>query len=292
MLYRYFDLFLRYLHLTGFSPRSIQAATSRVNEFKSYLDLHRLKSIKRVTYRHLVSFAADFKEPSIHVTKSRVWALHQLYHYLCLQGHVDKNIALKLPYPKIEKSVPDFLTPDELNRMIGHLSERAHDLIGLRNLVIVLLLGFLGIRTSALVGINVEDVDLASGLLRVTEKGNLHNNLVMPHCVCKILKKYLHLLGTKKGPLLITKRKKRIVPRTLQDIFTNAAMAVDIDKKLHARLFRHTAATHLNRVAGLDITQHVLGHARQTNTLKYAHLNPDQFAVYMKKHPYMKKEAS
>ena len=134
MLYRYFDLFLRYLHLTGFSPRSIQAATSRVNEFKSYLDLRRLKSIKRVTYRHLVSFAADFKEPSIHVTKSRVWALHQLYHYLCLQDYVDKNIALKLPYPKIEKSVPDFLTPDELNRMIGHLSERAHDLIGLRNL--------------------------------------------------------------------------------------------------------------------------------------------------------------
>ena len=130
------------------------------------MDLHRLKSIKKVTHRLLVSFAADFKELSIHI----VWALHQLYHYLCLQGHVEKSIALKLPYPKIEKSAPDFLTPDERNRMIGHLSEQANDLIGLRNLVIVLLLGFLGIRSSALIGINVEDVDLASEILLVTKR--------------------------------------------------------------------------------------------------------------------------
>jgi len=89
----------------------------------------------------------------------------------------------------------------------------------------------------------------------------------------------------------MSKRKKRISPRTLQDIFRTAADQVGIDKKLHARLFRHTAATNLNQVAGIEITQHVLGHRRRVNTLKYAHLNPDKYSIYMRKHPFMSKEA-
>jgi integrase/recombinase XerC len=167
----------------------------------------------------------------------------------------------------------------------------ARDLIGLRNLVIILLLGFLGIRTSALIGINIENVDLVSGLLWVYEKGRRHHTLILPHCVCKIVEKYLRVIRLEKGPLLITEKKKRISLRTLQDVFRTAAVCTGIDKKLHARLCRHTAATHLNKVAGTDITQHVLGHALQTNTVQYAHLNPDKFAVHMKQHPYMRKES-
>jgi len=106
-----------------------------------------------------------------------------------------------------------------------------------------------------------------------------------------MIRKYLQLPRRKKGPLFLSIRKKRISPRTLQDIFRAAADQVGIDKKLHARLFRHTAATHLTKVADTDITQQVLGHRRRVNTLKYAHLNPDRYGVYMKKHPFMTREA-
>ena len=44
-------------------------------------------------------------------------------------------------------------------------------------------------------------------------------------------------------------------------------------------------------MAGIEVTQNMLGHSRRENTLKYAHLNPDQYAVYMKKHPFMNMEA-
>jgi site-specific recombinase XerD len=63
---------------------------------------------------------------------------------------------------------------------------------------------------------------------------------------------------------------------------------VAIDKHLHAHLFRHTAATQLNVVAGTGICQQVLGHARRSNTVKYAHLNPDRYAEYMRAHPFIK----
>lgn len=290
MLRRYSDPFLEYVALTNFSKRSIEALTARINEFENYLVSKKLRSIKWLIYQHLVEFVGDFKSPSIHVTKSRVWMLRQFYHYLTLHRYVTNNPAKELPYPKIEKSVPEFLTSGELKRLIRYFSERANDTLGLRNLVIILLLGFLGLRTAALISVNIEDVDLTAGLLWVREKGRRIKSLILPHSVCRIMAEYLRAIKRKKGPFLITRRGKRISPRTLQDLFRNAADHERIHKKLHARLFRHTAATHLNRVAGVDITQHVLGHASRKNTYRYTHLNPDQYALYMKQHPYMRKE--
>ena len=292
MLHRYTNQFLEYCRLVDFSIRSIQALTARMNEFETFLKVYKIRSVKKITYRHLIDFVADYKEPSIHVTKSRVWTLRQFFYFLMPHRHLPKNIALKLPYPKIEKTVPQFLTTDEYNQLIKYFCHKSKDLLGLRNLVIIMLLGTLGLRTSTLIALNIEDIDLRCGLVWLREKGQRQRNLVVPHSLCKIINKYLQRQGHKKGPLLLSKRKKRISPRTLQDIFRKATDQLGIDKKLHARLFRHSAATHLNRVAGIDITQQVLGHSRRANTMKYAHLNPDQYAVYMKKHPYMRADSA
>ena len=290
MLHRYINQFLEYCQLADFSVRSIQALEIRLNEFKAFLESQRIQSVKKITYLRLVDFAADYKDPSIHVRKSRVWTLRQFYHFLTLHRHVLKNIALKLPYPKIEKTVPQFLTIHEFKLLIRLFSKQANSPMGLRNLVIILLLGTLGLRTQTLISLNIEDIDVRYGLVWIREKGNRRRHMALPHCICKIISSYLQSLERKKGPFLLSKRKKRIAPRTLQDIFRSAADQLGIDKKLHARLFRHTAATHLNKVAGIEITQQVLGHSRRANTLKYAHLNPDQYAFHMKKHPFMKTE--
>jgi len=288
MLHHHFSQFLDYCRLADFSIRSIQALTIRTNEFEAFLKSHKIRSVKRITYLHLIDFVADYKNPSIHVRKSRVWTLRQFFHFLTLHQHVPKNIALKLPYPKIEKTVPQFLTTHEFKLLIRLFSKQADSPLGLRNLVIIMLLGTLGLRTRTLIDLNIQDIDIRCGLVWIREKGRRQRNMVLPHCICKIIQSYLQSLERKKGPFLLSKRKKRISPRTLQDIFRTAVNQIGIDKKLHARLFRHTAATHLNKVGGIEITQHVLGHSRRANTLKYAHLNPDQYAVYMKKHPYMK----
>ncbi len=291
MLHRHINQFLEYCRLADFSIRSIQALSARLNEFEIFLKTQRIRSIKRVRYRHLIDFAADFNAPSIHVTKSRVWSLRQFYHFLTLHQIVSENIATGLSYPKIEKTVPQFLTVEEYTLLLGHFTDRVNSPMGLRNLIIIMLLGTLGLRTATLIALNIEDIDLTCGLLWIKEKGRRHRSMVLPHCICKIIHDFLQPQRRKKGPLLISKRKKRISPRTLQDIFRTAADHLGIDKKLHARLFRHTAATQLNKVAGIEITQQVLGHNRRANTLKYAHLNPDQYAAYMKKHPFMRKES-
>jgi integrase/recombinase XerC len=292
MLHRYIEKFFDYCRLDNFSIRSVQALTARLNEFDTFLKNQRIRSIKKVSYQHLAGFVADYKTPSIHVTKSRVWAMRQFYHFLTLHRIIPKNIATGIPYPKIEKTIPQFLTEGEYKRLIRHFTGRADSPIGLRNLIIIMLLGTLGLRTRTLTALNIENIELMGGTMWVREKGCQHRSIVLPLSLCKMIQKYLQPQHRKKGPLFLSIRKKRISPRTLQEIFRSAADHVGIDKKLHARLFRHTAATHLNKAAGTDITQAVLGHRRRSNTLKYAHLNPDKYTVYMKKHPFMIRKVS
>jgi integrase/recombinase XerC len=279
--------FIEYCKVSGFKDKSIQALSIRLNEFKDFVKSKRLSHIRNISYGHLSAFVADYKNPSIHVKKSRIWCLRQFFHYLKLNGIVWENIALDLPYPKIEKTVPHFLTIDEYNRILHHCSAHAKNILGLRNLLIIMMLGLLGLRTGSIVSLSVQDIDTLSGLLWVKEKGARKRIMVLHETICSLLQKYLAQIGRSRGPLFLSKRGRRISHRTLQDIFRSTADSLCIHKPLHAHLFRHTAATHLNRVAGTTITQHVLGHTHRKNTYKYTHLNPDLYAAYMKRHPFM-----
>jgi integrase/recombinase XerC len=213
-----------------------------------------------------------------------------LYHYLDTKDLIDENIAKELPYPKIEKKVPEFLTIEEYNRLLKYFNDNATDYQGLRNLVIIMMLGLLGLRLRSVISLNVEDMDIEAGLLWVKEKGRKERPVIIPGILCHVLLKYLKVHGKSEGALFLSKRWKRISPRTVQDIFRRASLDLGIEKHLHAHLFRHTAATHLNRVSGPEITQHVLGHMWRKNTDQYTHLNPEEYAVYMRMHPYMKGE--
>jgi len=281
--------FIAYCKVAGFRDKSIETLSLRLNEFNKFLKSKRFKIIQSVTYAHLSAFVADYKSPSVHVKKARIWSLHQFFHFLKLKGHIKENIAMDLPYPKMEKAVPQFLTIEEYNRILSHCASRVKQAFGLRNLIIIMMLGMLGLRTGTIVSMNIQDVDIVSGLAWVKDKGYyFQRTIVLPKVICAALQRYFDQIRISQGPLFLSKRGKRISPRTLQDIFRTISDSCGIHKHLHAHLFRHTAATHLNRVAGTTITQKVLGHSLRKNTYIYTHLNPDYYATYMKKHPFMK----
>ncbi len=278
--------FLAYCKTAGFSEKSRETLTYRLGEFNNFLTVKTINSATEITYSHLFEFIADYLNPSIHVKKARVWSLRQFFHFLKVNKIIDKNIALEIPYPKVDKTVPRFLTKNEFNKILEYFAKNTNTPSGLRNLIIIMLLGFLGLRLSAILRLNIESVDLESNLIWIQDKGDIIRSLYLPQVVSILLTKYLEMMNLNQGPLFLSKRRKRISERTLQDIFKEAMAELGFDKHLHAHLFRHTAGTHLNKVAGPVITQFVLGHVRHANTKVYTHLNPDQYAEYMKKHPY------
>lgn len=278
--------FLIYYNTASFSEKSLQTLSSRLGEFNDFINHQEIDSILEITYLDLLEFVADYKNPSVHIKKARVWTLRQFFHFLKANKIIDKNIALEIPYPKVGRKVPKYLTVEEFNHLLTHFAKNADTLTGLRNLMLIMLLGFLGLRLSVILHLNLEDVELESSLICIRDKGGILRKVCIPQVVWTLLTQYMDRLNTKQGPLFLSKRGKRISERTLQDIFKKAMAELGIEKHLHAHLFRHTAATHLNKVAGPEITQYVLGHTRRENTEVYTHLNPDQYAEYMQRHSY------
>jgi len=278
--------FIVYCETFKFSSKSLKTLSAQLFEFNHFINQLSVHNIQDISYLHLTAFVARHRSPSIHIQKQRVWTMHKFFHYLKIQDIIKENIAAPIPYPKIAKKVPYYLTVNEFNDLLEYATKKANDLMGLRNLLIFMILGLLGLRLKALQNLNIEDVSLDSGTLLVQEKGAITRRFYMPQILCAVLANYLKLLDLSDGPLFLSKRKKRISERTLQLVFQEAMAHLKIDKHLHAHLFRHTAGTLLNKVAGPVVTGFVLGHARSENTKIYTHLNPDQYAVYMKKHSY------
>ncbi|CCK78356.1 hypothetical protein [Desulfobacula toluolica] len=102
--------FLDYCKVSNFATRSIQSLRVRLNEFNRFIKKTSVDSVKGISYRHLKVFITQYHNPSIHIKKARIWSLRQFFHFLKLNGWVDTNTASDFPYPKIEKTIPHFLT--------------------------------------------------------------------------------------------------------------------------------------------------------------------------------------
>ena len=219
MLKKQITEFITHCKIVDFSPKSIQSLTASLRELTAFLQKQKVTAPQDITYRQLSAFVADFKQPSIHKKKARVWCLHQFFHFLTVTGRISENIAAGLPYPKIEKTVPHFLTIQEYNRIIEYFSSQVDTPFGLRNLIMILMLGLLGLRTGTIVALNIEHIDLEAGLARIREKGRRKRQIVVPDLITRLLSLYLEQLPQTTGPLFLSIRKKRVSPRILQEIF-------------------------------------------------------------------------
>ena len=273
-----------------FSKKAIQAFSTRLNELENFLTLHQIKSPDDITYRHLLDFVPS-GNVSNHVKKARVWTLHQFFHYLEFHQLIQVNPAKRLPYPKMEKNDPEFLSLDELKTILSWFFIHRDAVPGLRNLIIVMMFGLLGLRLSALRNLDIQDISLTESHLWISEKGYVRKPLPIPQILCIYLYQYLKGMDRKIGPLFLSKRNKRISTRSIQYIFDMAEKNLCLGKHLHSHLFRHTAATQINQTAGVDITQALLGHRSRKTTEGYVHLDGYTYAGHMRSHPYHDREA-
>jgi len=72
---------------------------SRDDEFSAFLKQQQIKSFKHVGYLQLIEYVADFKAPSVHVCKSRIWTLRQLYHFLAAKWKSCRKERLAVGLP-------------------------------------------------------------------------------------------------------------------------------------------------------------------------------------------------
>lgn len=225
-------------------------------------------------------------------------ALRGFFRFLVKRGVIKASPVDLIENPQFKKPLPKPVTVEEAFLLCEEVEPV--DIIALRDRVICELLYASGLRISELVNLNVDDVDLASRLIRVMGKGK-KERIVPIHEACKqrlILWLSLHRgLLLKDGAheqqpaLFIGSRGERIHARVVRYALAQLGKNLNINRPLHPHRFRHAYATHmLESGADLRSIQELLGHNTIAATERYTEVDLSSLMKqYDHAHPHAKK---
>ncbi len=217
-------------------------------------------------------------------------AVRSFLRYAVREGRIDSSPAARIPSPKSPRGLPRALTVDEifvlLDRIVGD------DAAGTRDRALLELLYASGLRVSELVSLDIGDIDLASGMLRVTGKGGKEREVPFGDKAAVALRRWLAaavpLRGRTDGePLFLNLRGGRLTDRSVRRILDRRLQEAAIVGHISPHALRHSFATHLlNAGADLRSIQELLGHASLSTTQRYTHVGIESLvAVYERAHP-------
>jgi len=149
-----------------------------------------------------------------------------------------------------------------------------------------------GLRVSELVGINIKDLDVNEGFVRVMGKGGKARFSPIGSAAINVLETYLtKRLESESDALFLNQKGLRISPRSVQNIVKKRALDVGVSINVHPHMLRHAAATHfLQSSHDLRTVQEFLGHKSIKSTQIYTHLDFLELSkVYDEFHPRAKK---
>lgn len=222
-------------------------------------------------------------------------SIRSFFRFLMRKGLAASNPAELVATPKAEKYLPAVLTAEEAKSLVEApaLKKRGEGdrRDSLRDLAILEVLYSSGIRVSELTGLDVSDVDLKSGTLRVIGKGSKERLAFLGDYALGSLEAYLAARGDEPGPVFLGRGRARITPRTVQRLVKECTGLSGIDKDPTPHALRHSFATHLlDEGADLRSIQELLGHAKLSTTQRYTKVGIQKMMeAYDSAHPRAKK---
>jgi integrase/recombinase XerC len=233
-------------------------------------------------------------------------ALRSLYRFLVREGLAAGNPARTVASPKRPKRLPEVLPEEEVAALVeapdeGEAPEAMKKPLHLRDRAFLELLYASGLRVSELTGLDLDDVDLAQGLVRVLGKRRKERIVPFGGTAAKALARYLEESrlvlaagpdgASARGAFFLNYRGGRLTSRSVARRLDRWVLASGLPRHVHPHVLRHCFATHLlGNGADLRGIQELLGHASLSTTQRYTHLDWKRLAaVYDAAHPRAKK---
>jgi len=193
--------------------------------------------------------------------------------------------------PRTWKSLPRFLTFDEVNRLLAAPDESKP--LGLRDLAMLEVLYATGLRVSELVSLKIEDLNLAMGYLSCVGKGSKERLVPLGTKAVQRVRQYLESVrpalagASRSGPLFTNRSGGKMSRQGFWKILKAYGGAARIKRRLSPHVLRHSFATHLlEHGADLRSVQMMLGHADISTTQIYTHVNRERLRrIYDDFHP-------
>lgn len=222
----------------------------------------------------------------------QISSIRSFHQFLLREKVTEQDPTVHLEMPKKEQTLPKVLSIEDIDALISAPSIEKPQ--GVRDIALLEMLYGSGMRISELVELNLEDVHVTMGFVRVFGKGGKERIIPLGRGAINSCVNYLNtarpqLLGSapKTDAFFITQRGKRFTRQGCWKILKDYAEKADIQKQITPHVLRHSFATHLiENGADLRAVQELLGHADISTTQIYTHVSKTRLSeVYKQFHP-------
>jgi integrase/recombinase XerC len=216
------------------------------------------------------------------------------FNYLLRDCGFENNPCMGLRAPKSARVLPHALSPDQAMRLVDLPADTAE---ALRDKAMFELFYSSGLRLAELVSLDPGHLELSSGEVRVTGKGNKTRIVPLGGHAADALQAWMavrqQLADVDEPALFVGARGKRISSRVVQLRMKQWAIRQGISSNVHPHVLRHSFATHVLQSSGdLRAVQEMLGHASISTTQVYTHLDFQYLSkIYDAAHPRAKKKS-
>jgi len=293
--------FLDYLHYErNVSVNTITAYRDDLESFVDFLtadyfvvgrELLDLRSIDHLAIRSYLAHLAR-RKLSRSSSARQLSALRSFFKFMMREGIVTANPARGVSTPKREKFLPSVIQSSDIQTLFEQAD--CGKPLGVRDRAWMELLYASGLRIGELVGIDLDDIELRSRLVKVRGKGSKERIVPFGSKAEAAIRAWLGVRlelirghEDERQPLFLNYRGQRISARSVRRLFDGYVRRASLRSGVSPHTLRHSFATHLlNAGADLRTIQELLGHASLSTTQKYTHLNDwELIAVYKKSHP-------
>lgn len=281
------EKYIQYLKIQKNISKNTEMAYRRdISQFLGFLAGKKteIKNADKFAVReYLVNILGQAKKKSTVIRKIAV--LRGFLKFLVKCKFMAVSPMESIVTPKKESHLPDFLTIEETKLLLS--APDTAGILGLRDRAILELFYSSGIRISELTGLNRDDVDFFSGMVRVMGKGAKQRLVPAGDTALTVIRKYLKTRKDSSPALFTGYHMQKLSARWIQKMIQRYLHKIGIVKKITPHSLRHTFATHLLD-AGCDIrsVQEMLGHKNLSTTQIYTHITAAKMKkVYDKVHP-------
>lgn len=287
------EAFIEYLKREkNYSKHTLIAYTNDLAEFSQFLKNENSNDLSAVSFAHIRQWLAELNKSGLssRSINRKLSSLRAFYKFLMKIGVIAVNPTLRQKSLKAAKKISNPFSEEEMERML-EIYPFEPGFEGVRNKLIILMFYATGIRRSELVELKTDDVDMHSGYLKITGKGNKQRNIPMLPVLKEALQVYLpqrEAIGSARVPnLFITKKGLKMYDVLVYRIINNYFSGVTSKSKKSPHVLRHTFATHLlDRGADLNTIKDLLGHSSLATTQVYTHSSLANLKkVYQSAHP-------
>jgi integrase/recombinase XerC len=285
------------------SPRTVKAYANDLDELEAFLSGYygdpnwTWRAIDRLAIRSFMGDCIGRRSLAKRSVARKLSAIRTLFRFLHLEDLVDANPARTVRAPKLERSLPAFLTRQQIDALFSAAEAPALDggFLPVRDLAVVELLYSSGLRLSELQGLNASDLDLVTERVRVMGKGRKERIVPLGGAAVRALRRYeprreelvARTDGADRRAVFLSRRGSRLSTRQLQKVVGRFLDQVSEGAGLSTHSLRHSFATHLiDAGADLMAVKELLGHASLSTTQVYTHTSTERLKkVYQQAHP-------